>query len=174
MPFPDSVRALIAARLDTLNGDAKSLLADAAVPGKVFWAGAVAAMGERDPQAVALMLRELSRRELVRPARRSSIDGEDEHSFWHVLARDVAYQQLPRTSRASRHIAAAAWIESKSRGRLEDLADVLAYHYASALELNNAAGHREQAKELEPAALRFLSLAGERARGRHGGGAGEL
>ncbi len=52
VPFPDSVQALIAARLDTLEPDAKSLLADAAVVGKVFWAGAVAAMGDRDPQTV--------------------------------------------------------------------------------------------------------------------------
>ena len=52
VPFPDSVRALIAARLDTLTPDAKSLLADAAVIGKVFWAGAVAAMGDRDPDVV--------------------------------------------------------------------------------------------------------------------------
>ena len=75
MPFPDSVQALIAARLDTLEPDAKSLLADAAVIGKVFWAGAVAAMGDRDPQTVTLMLRELSRKELVRPSRQSSMDG---------------------------------------------------------------------------------------------------
>ncbi len=47
VPFPDSVRALIAARLDTLTPDAKSLMADAAVVGKVFWAGALAAMGDR-------------------------------------------------------------------------------------------------------------------------------
>ena len=39
MPFPESVQALIAARLDTLEPEAKSLLADAAVIGKVFWAG---------------------------------------------------------------------------------------------------------------------------------------
>ena len=66
VPFPDSVQALIAARLDTLEPDAKSLLADAAVIGKVFWAGAVAAMGDRDPGQVTGMLRELSRKELVR------------------------------------------------------------------------------------------------------------
>ncbi len=45
VPFPDSVQALIAARLDTLSSDAKSMLADAAVVGKVFWAGAIAADG---------------------------------------------------------------------------------------------------------------------------------
>ena len=51
VPFPDSVQALIAARLDTLEPDAKSLLADAAVIGKVFWAGALAPMGDREPAA---------------------------------------------------------------------------------------------------------------------------
>jgi class 3 adenylate cyclase/tetratricopeptide (TPR) repeat protein len=165
VPFPDSVQALIAARLDTLGPDAKSMLADAAVIGKVFWAGAIAQMGERDLTEVIDSLRDLSRKELVRPARRSSIEGEAEYAFWHVLARDVAYGQLPRASRASRHIAAAAWIESKSLERVEHLADVLAYHYATALGLARADGQAEQASELEAPALRFLSLAGERALG---------
>ena len=145
--------------------EAKSLLADAAVIGKVFWAGAVAAMGDRDPQAVTTTLRELSRKELVRPSRQSSMEGEAEYAFWHVLARDVAYHQLPRASRATRHVAAASWIESKAPERIEDLADVLAYHYATALELAQAAGQTDQAAELEAPALRFLGLAGERALG---------
>jgi class 3 adenylate cyclase/tetratricopeptide (TPR) repeat protein len=165
VPFPDSVQALIAARLDTLGTEAKSMLADAAVVGKVFWAGAVAAMGERDPPEVTDALRELSRRELVRPARRSSIAGEAEHAFWHILTRDVAYAQLPRASRAARHVAAAVWIESKAPERVEDLADVLAHHYATALELRKASGQTEEADELEAPALRFLALAGERALG---------
>ena len=165
LPFPDSVQALIAARLDTLEPEAKSLLADAAVIGKVFWAGAVSSMGERDPDQVTTTLRELSRKELVRPVRQSSMEGEAEYAFWHVLARDVAYNQLPRASRAARHVAAAQWIESKAVGRVEDLADVLAYHYTSALELAQAAGQAEQAAELEAPALRFLGLAGERALG---------
>ncbi len=121
--------------------------------GKVFWAGAIAQMGERDLTAVTETLRELSRKELVRPARRSSIEGEAEYAFWHILARDVAYCQLPRASRAARHVAAARWIESKAPERVEDLADVLAYHYATALELAQAAGQAEQAPELEAPAL---------------------
>src|SRR4029079_7730298 len=76
VPFPDSVQALIAARLDTLEPEAKSLLADAAVVATVLWAGAVAQMGERDLETATAMLRELSRKELVRPARRSSMAGE--------------------------------------------------------------------------------------------------
>jgi class 3 adenylate cyclase/tetratricopeptide (TPR) repeat protein len=165
VPFPDSVQALIAARLDTLSADTKSMLADAAVIGKVFWAGAIAQMGVRDLTDVTNALRELSRKELVRLARRSSVEGEAEYSFWHVLARDVAYGQVPRASRASRHVAAARWIESKAPERIEDLADVLAYHYATGLELARAAGQADQAKEWEAPALRFLTLAGERALG---------
>ncbi len=165
VPFPDSVQALIAARLDTLEPGAKSLLADAAVVGKVFWAGALAHMGHRDPKTVTAMLRELSRKELVRPARRSAMEGEAEYSFCHILARDVAYAQLPRGSRAARHVAAADWIESKALGRVEGLADVLAYHYATAFDLARATGEMQHAAELEAAALRFLGLAGERALG---------
>jgi tetratricopeptide (TPR) repeat protein len=165
VPFPESVQALIAARLDTLPAERKSMLADAAVVGKVFWAGAIAAMGERALTEVTDALRELSRKELVRPARRSSIEGEAEYVFWHILARDVAYAQLPRASRASRHVAAASWIESKAPERVEDLADVLAYHYATALDLARAAGQTQQASELEAPALKFLTLAGERALG---------
>ena len=165
VPFPDSVQALIAARLDMLEPGPKSMLADAAVVGKVFWAGAVAAMGNAEPHVVSEALHELSRKELVRPTRRSSLEGETEHAFWHILARDVAYAQLPRASRAARHVAAAAWIESKARDRVGDQADVLAYHYATALELAVAAGQTEQAADLAAPALRFLTLAGERALG---------
>ncbi len=165
IPFPDSVQALIAARLDTLSPARKAMLADAAVIGKVFWAGAIAAMGDLSETEVTEAMWELSRKELVRASRRSSMEGEHEYAFWHVLARDVSYAQLPRTSRASRHVAAAVWIESKAPHRLEDLAEVLAYHYTSAMELATAAGQAEEAAELKAPALRFLTLAGERALG---------
>ena len=164
IPFPDSVQALIAARLDTLPPDRKALLADAAVVGKVFWAGAVAAMGDLAEADVVDILHELSRKELVRPSRRSTMEGEAEYAFWHVLARDVAYSQIPRASRAARHVAAAGWIESKAPDRLEDLADVLAYHYTAALDLATAAGQADLT-DLQASALRFLTLAGQRALG---------
>jgi class 3 adenylate cyclase/tetratricopeptide (TPR) repeat protein len=159
---PDSVQALIAARLDTLSSDRKSLLQDAAVLGKVFWAGALAEMGGRELEDVEQALHELSRKELVRLARTSSMAGEREYGFWHVLVRDVCYGQIPRAARAARHRAAAAWIEGKAGERAEDLADVLAHHCQAALELNRAAGIGEQSEELEAQALHYLALAGER------------
>ncbi|MGL6279483.1 MAG: adenylate/guanylate cyclase domain-containing protein, partial [Gaiella sp.] len=78
VPFPESLHGLIAARLDTLPGDVKGLLQDAAVIGKVFWAGAVAAMGDRPADEVEMALHALARKELVRAFRRSSIEGEQE------------------------------------------------------------------------------------------------
>jgi class 3 adenylate cyclase/tetratricopeptide (TPR) repeat protein len=160
---PESVQALIAARLDTLPADRKSLLQDAAVLGKVFWAGALAEMGGRDRHEVELALHELARKELVRSARNSSMEGEHEYGFWHVLVRDVCYGQIPRADRANRHEAAATWLEEKAGERVEDLADVLAYHYQSALELNQAASVNEQPQKLQAQAVRYLAMAGERA-----------
>jgi class 3 adenylate cyclase/tetratricopeptide (TPR) repeat protein len=163
--LPDTVQALIAARLDTLSPERKSLLQDAAVLGKVFWAGAVAEIGGRDRQEVELALHELARKELVRPARTSSMEGESEYAFWHLLVRDVAYSQIPRAERGRRHRAAAAWIEGKAGDRVEDLAEVLAHHYLQALELAEVAADATHARELVVPARHFLALAGERALG---------
>src|SRR5205807_8438214 len=95
---PESVQALIAARLDTLSPERKSLLQDASVVGKVFWAGALAEMGGRDLREVEQALHQLARKELVRSARTSSMQGEAEYGFWHLLVRDVCYTQIPRAS----------------------------------------------------------------------------
>jgi class 3 adenylate cyclase/tetratricopeptide (TPR) repeat protein len=160
---PTSVQALIAARLDTLTPERKRLLQDAAVVGKVFWAGALAAMGDDEPAAVELALHELGRKELVRPARRTSMEGEVEYAFWHALVRDVAYAQIPRADRARRHRAAAAWIERRSGDRVEDHAEILSHHYDAALKLARSAGDAALEAELAPPARRFLTLAGERA-----------
>ena len=163
LPVPESIQALLAARLDALPPESKSVLTDAAVVGKVFWAGAVAEIGDLEPGLVAGQLDLLAAREFIRIAPRSSMVGEKEYSFWHALVRDVAYGALPRAARASRHATAAKWIEAQAGDRVEDVADVLAHHYSTALELARATGDDGQSSELEAPALRFLLLAGERA-----------
>jgi class 3 adenylate cyclase/tetratricopeptide (TPR) repeat protein len=163
--FPESLHALIAARLDTLPPDRKTLLQDAAVIGKVFWSGAVAEMGRLDRRDVELALHDLGRKELVRPFRQSSMEGEQEFGFWHALVRDVAYGQVPRAQRAAKHVKAAAWLERKAGERVEDIAEVLAYHTGEAIALAEATGDSALAAELGPAALRYALLAGERALG---------
>jgi predicted ATPase len=138
LELPESVQGIIAARLDALDPADKELLQDAAVVGKVFWSGALAAITRRDRLELEERLYELERRELVRRERRSSVAGESEYAFRHVLLRDVAYGSIPRAARVERHRLAAEWIESL--GRPDDNADLLTHHYLAAIELARAAG----------------------------------
>jgi len=163
MPVPDSIHAVLAARLDTLPRDWKALLSDAAVVGKVFWDGAVAALGGRDRATTTDILGQLAERGTIRRADATAMADEAEYAFSHVLARDVAYGAMPRSDRSRKHAATARWIEGKVGDRVEDLADVLAYHYSTALDLARASEQWDRVPELEAAAFRFLSLAGERA-----------
>ena len=163
VPLPDSIGALIAARLDLLGLERKALLADAAVVGRSFWAGAVAAVGPHDPAEVFEGLHELVAKELVHPERSSSIEGESEFAFVHSLVCDVAYNQLTRADRATKHARLARWLEQRTAGRTEDLAEVLAFHYGTALEMANAAGLFELEDELAEPTTRYLEMAGGRA-----------
>jgi class 3 adenylate cyclase/tetratricopeptide (TPR) repeat protein len=162
LALPETVQAVIAARLDTLPPHLKGVLQDAAVVGKVFWAGAVAAIGGRDRPAVDEALLDLAAREFVRPARSSSVHGQTEHAFWHSLVRDVAYGQIPRAARAAKHRAAAAWIEAIAGERVHDHAGFLAHHYCEALALTEAAGAPDTDGELRATAARFTLMAGDR------------
>ena len=161
--LPGSVQGIIAARLDGLDPEDKSLLQDASVVGKTFWLGAVAAVGGRDPSDLEQRLHELERGRFVRRARRSSVGAETEYGFLHLLVRDVAYGQIPRGARADKHRAAAGWIGSLGGERLEDRAELLAHHYLAALELARAAGM--DTSDLEGPARLALRGAGDRALG---------
>ena len=109
-----------------------------------------------------LGLHELVAKELVRPVRGSSIEGETEFLFVHALVSDVAYAQLTRADRAVKHAALARWLEERSRGSTEDMAEILAYHYGTALELATSCGLDLEDELLEPTG-RYLALAGGRA-----------
>jgi class 3 adenylate cyclase/tetratricopeptide (TPR) repeat protein len=166
IPFPETVQALIAARLDLLPLERKALVQDAAVVGKVFWSGALAAIGDRDEQVLQAELDELERKELIRAAKASSVEGQTEYAFWHAVVRDVAYAQIPRAGRMRRHRTAAEWLEHLAGERLADRAEIIAHHYSQAVALARATG--EQARRLavlEERARRFLILAGDRAIG---------
>ncbi|MGH3065853.1 MAG: ATP-binding protein, partial [Gaiellaceae bacterium] len=134
---PDSLQAIVAARIDALPADEKTLLQAASVLGKVFWTSALEALGA-PAEALDPCLRSLERKEFVRRERRSAMEGEQQYAFLHALIRDVAYGQLPRAERAAKHLGAAGWIERL--GRSDDHADLVAHHYAASLELAGSAG----------------------------------
>ena len=157
LDLPDSVQGLIAARLDALTRREKELLQDAAVVGKVFWPGSLTA--NRDADALEDALQALERKEFVRRERTSSVEGELQYAFRHVLVRDVAYGQIPRATRAERHAQVAEWIDRHVRS--EDAAELLAHHYSSALDYARATG-RDDA-ELAQRARDAFRDAGRRA-----------
>jgi tetratricopeptide (TPR) repeat protein len=159
LPLPETIQGIIAARLDGLGREEKRLLQDAAVLGKVFWAGGVAELSGLDRPAVESTLHALERRGLVRRERRSAVAGEDELAFRHVLVRDVAYGQIPRAVRGEKHVRAADWVETL--GRVEDHAELVAHHFSSALELARAGGGA--GAELAERARRAFRRAGDRA-----------
>jgi class 3 adenylate cyclase len=160
LEMPETVQGLIAARLDGLSAEEKRLIQDAAVFGKVFWGGALAA-GED-------ALHSLERKGMLRRERRSSVGGETQYAFRHVLVRDVAYGQIPRAVRGEKHVRAADWIESL--GRADDHAELVAHHLGAALELGvdltdrarvafRRAGVRAQALGAWPSAERYYAQA---------------
>src|SRR4029453_8268966 len=139
IPVPETVQGLIAARLDALTPEARALVQDAAVVGRVFWPGGGGAMEGADDGVVQAGLAELERKQLVQRARTSSVQHQDEYVFWHALVRDVAYAQIPRAGRARCHRAVAEWVEAVAGERVGDLAEVVAHHYGQALAYARAA-----------------------------------
>jgi predicted ATPase len=129
LTVPDTLRSLIAARLDSLDPDDRSLVADASVLGQAFTISGIAALSGRDPADLEGRLRRLSRRELfdldVDP--RSPERGQ--YRFVQSLIREVAYGTLARRDRRSRHLAAARYYETLGD---DALAGALAMHYVSA------------------------------------------
>jgi tetratricopeptide (TPR) repeat protein len=170
LPLPETVQGIIAARLDGLSSEEKTLLQDASVVGKVFWVGAVSAIGGMDRYRAEELLHGLERRQFVRRDRRSSVAGETEYAFWHLLVRDVAYGQIPRGRRGEKHRLAAEWTAGLAADRVEDRAEMIAHHYLSALEYARAAG--QSTERLEGAALQALVAAGDRAMSLNAFGAG--
>jgi class 3 adenylate cyclase/tetratricopeptide (TPR) repeat protein len=157
LPMPETVQGIIAARLDRLPEKEKVLLQDGAVLGKVFWLGGVIA--DRRPDEAEEILHALERKGFVQRARSSSVAAETEYTFLHLLVRDVAYGQIPRAERATKHRRAAEWIESL--GRPQDHAEMLAHHYMLALELARASG--QPTEDLVERGRFVLRDAGDRA-----------
>ena len=86
LPLPETVHGLIAARLDALAGEEKTLLHDGAILGKVFWLGAVAALSDGEATGLEERLHALERKQFVQRARRSSVQGEADYLRRSMLA----------------------------------------------------------------------------------------
>jgi class 3 adenylate cyclase len=159
-PVPDSVQAVIAARIDTLPADQKPLLQDAAVVGKTVWAGAVAQVAGLDRWHVEEQLQRLCQKQFLRRAGPSSIAGESQYAFHHALIRDVTYATLVRSQRFEKHQAAADWIEQLAGDR-SDRVEMVAYHLHSAIQAAPTDPPKPLIDRARRAAYRAADRAGE-------------
>ncbi|HXG76646.1 MAG TPA: adenylate/guanylate cyclase domain-containing protein [Gaiellaceae bacterium] len=157
---PDSVQAVLAARIDLLPPLEKAALQAAAVVGRVFWAGAVRDLLDGAEPAFEL----LEERDFVRRRSSSSMAGEREYAIKHALTREVAYAGLTKAKRARLHAAFAEWLERAGEGRDESAA-LLAHHYRrrSAPRTSELAwaGEEPRRAELAGKAVAWLRRAAE-------------
>ena len=164
--IPDSVRAVLAARIDLLPANEKAALQAAAVIGRIFWSGPVYEL----LRGLEPDFRVLEDRDFVRRRGGSSIAGEPEYAFKHALTREVAYEGLPKAWRARLHAAFARWVEAFGAGR-DEHAPLLAHHYAEAVRPEDAdlawTGAEAEAATLRADAVRWLRRAATLALGRY-------
>jgi class 3 adenylate cyclase len=130
--IPDTVQGVLAARIDLLERPDKRTLQRAAVVGRVFWPGPLGRLLNAEPAALAPTLDRLEDRELVLSRLGSSIAGEAEYLFKHILTREVAYETLPRRERGAAHAAVAQWLEETAGQRAREFVELLAYHWEEA------------------------------------------
>jgi class 3 adenylate cyclase len=166
--LPDTVQAVVAARIDLLGAVEKRILRAAAVVGRVFWAGATAAVTGIDTERIDAALARLEDRRLIEGRLRSTFAGEREFAFRHILTRDVAYDSVPRRERAGLHARVGEWIERTTGERQREVAELLAYHFeeASAGAPSAVPSAQRVRAPLTAKAFRYSLLASEELRAR--------
>ena len=166
--LPDSIHALLAARIDGLPVEEKRVLQEAAVVGRAFWEAALGS-GRGSGDAAGL-LRNLERRGLVVARPTSTLLGQVEYLFRHALIRDVAYAAVPKARRAIAHAEVGEWLERLAGERVDEMAELVAYHYRSAVAGADAdlawAVDPERRETIRHRAFHSLVLAGAGARRR--------
>jgi class 3 adenylate cyclase/tetratricopeptide (TPR) repeat protein len=155
---PSTIQALLAARLDQLDPEERSVLERGAVEGRVFHRGAVQALSDGQSQLSGRLVA-LVRKDLVQPEP-SLVPGDEAYRFRHILIRDAAYDALPKTVRAELHERFAAWLEER-RPDLVELDEIVGHHLTQSARYKQELG-RSDAALAERAAER-VAVAGRRA-----------
>jgi hypothetical protein len=134
LAVPDSLHALLAARLDALDPGVRRLVADAAVLGSTFPAEALIAVSRQDETEVRGALAELVRREVLSVSADPLSPERGSYRFTQNMLRQVAYDTLSRRDRKARHLAVAAHLRGAFPGDGEEVTEVIARHYLDALD----------------------------------------
>ncbi|HEU5207225.1 MAG TPA: AAA family ATPase [Gaiellaceae bacterium] len=165
LPMPDTVYAVLAARIDRLPSTEKAALQAGAVVGRVFWKTPVVHLLDGEEPDFGI----LAERDLV-TERRGARSDDREFAIKHALTREVAYGSIPKARRGRLHASFAEWLEQSTAGA-DDRASLLAYHYSEAANPDDVdlvwAGDPDGLSRVRERAVHWLSRAGRLARGRH-------
>ncbi len=160
LAVPDSLHALLAARLDALDPAVRRLVNDAAVLGTTFPAEALVAVSGQDETVVRAALAELVRREVLTVSADPLSPEKGSYGFAQHMLRQVAYDTLSRRDRKARHLQVASHLRAAFPGDGEEVAEVIAHHYLDALE---AIPDASDADQIRDQAITALTRAAERA-----------
>jgi class 3 adenylate cyclase/tetratricopeptide (TPR) repeat protein len=135
---PETIEALIRARLDSLPAGERTVLQGAAVVGRTFQRSAVATLVEGP---VERHLEQAVLRDIVT----EEPSTEPAYRFKHILIRDVAYATLPKARRAELHRRVVDWLTAWAGDRLEEFVEIEAYHLEQAVLLTRELEGRAEA-----------------------------
>ena len=163
---PPTIQALLAARLEQLDGEERAVMQRASVVGRVFYRGAVSELSPEPARpAIGGHLQTLVRRELIRP--HGTEFSEETYRFRHILIRDAAYEAMPKETRADMHERFAGWLEARVGERLREYEEFLGYHLEQAYRYRAELGPLdEHGRQLATRAGELLAEAGKRASAR--------
>jgi DNA-binding SARP family transcriptional activator/class 3 adenylate cyclase len=161
---PETIRALLAARLERLASDERELLQCGAVEGEVFHRRALLALFTEDRQGkLDALLSRLTRQELIR-AHPATVEDDHAFRFRHLLIRDAAYGTLPKAARSNLHQRFAKWLEDSALDAVE-LDEIAGWHLEQAVRYRRELGLGVDSV-LSRRAATHLDTAGRRARDR--------
>ena len=162
--LPETVHAVLAARLDSLELAERRLLQHASVVGQVFWEGSLLAAAHAEQVDLGDCLDALQEKDLIVATAGSRLAGEREYAFKHVLIRDVAYSTLPKTVRARKHAEVGTFIEDRAADRSEGVIAMVADHLARAAAIGADAGlDPDELQPIHERAHEALEAAGDAA-----------
>jgi len=164
LEIPETLQALIAARLDALEPELRSLLQVGGVLGQSFTIAALRELSGASDDVLASRLSALVRHEMLSLEADPRSPERGQYQFVQGVVREVAYQSLARAQRRALHVAAARYFEALGE---DELAPVLASHY---LEAQKASPGGPEADALAAQARVALRGAAERAAALHNHG----
>jgi len=160
--MPPTIQALLAARIERLRPEERTVLERAAVVGRQFSRAAVTHLLPREITDLDARLEALRRSELIEPDTAWFL-GEPALRFHHVLVRDAAYRRLLKNTRAELHARFADWLETRVGDAVEH-DETIGWHLEQAHQhLRELGPVDEQGRALGERASRYLAAAGRRA-----------